>query len=270
MSRVRHFDLPGPPPDINRCLPDSLERHEGFPQPPARPVHALVVSPHPDDAEFGAAGTVARWAKEGYDSVYAICTDGDKGTADINIRPEDLARTREREQVKAASLLGVKAVVFLGYPDQELEDTPEFRKALVRLIRIYRPRIVVTADPYRRYVWHRDHRITGMVVLDAVFPYARDHLAFPDLFQQGLEPHRVKELLFWASEDPDYCSDVSDTFSLKLAALHCHESQIANADASLKQAGAGIEEWLVERHRQVGEGAGFQLGEAFHRAEILW
>ena len=134
----------------------------------------LVISPHPDDAEFGAGGTIAKWTREGKRVVYVVCTSGEKGTDDINIKPEELAKIREKEQLEAAKLLGVSEVIFLRYPDQGLEETPEFRKIIVTLIRKYRPKIVVTSDPYRRYIWHRDHRIVGRVVLDAVFPYARD------------------------------------------------------------------------------------------------
>ncbi|MDP6825189.1 MAG: PIG-L family deacetylase, partial [Dehalococcoidales bacterium] len=141
--------------------------------------HVLVVTPHPDDAEFGVAGTVVHWVKEGKRVIYVVCTNGDKGTSDVNMKSERLAKIREQEQLAAANLLGVAEVVFLRHADQELEDTPEFRKEIVRLIRKYRPEIMVTADPYRRYIGHRDHRITGQVVLDAVFPYARDHLAYP-------------------------------------------------------------------------------------------
>ena len=117
----------------------------------------MVVTPHPDDAEFGVSGTVVRWVKEGKDVVYVVCTNGDKGTKDINVKPEDLAKIRENEQLSAAKLLGVREVVFLRHPDQSLEDTSEFRKEIVRLIRMYRPETVVTASPYRRYLWHRDH-----------------------------------------------------------------------------------------------------------------
>ena len=127
--------------------------------------HVMVVTPHPDDAEFGAAGSVARWVKEGKKVVYVVCTSGEKGTDDPAVNPADLAALREKEQEAAAALLGVSEVVFLRYGDQTLEDTPEFRKEIVRLIRIYRPQTVVTVDPYRRYIWHRDHRITGQVVL---------------------------------------------------------------------------------------------------------
>jgi LmbE family N-acetylglucosaminyl deacetylase len=107
----------------------------------------VVVTPHPDDAEYGVAGTVVRWVSQGKEVVYVVCTNGDKGTSDVNIKPEELAKTREEEQIAAANLLGVREVVFLRHPDQGLEDTPEFRKEIVRLIRMYRPETIVTADP---------------------------------------------------------------------------------------------------------------------------
>jgi len=224
----------------------------------------LVVSAHPDDAEFGAAGTVARWTREGKKVVYVICTNGDKGTSDRSISPEQLSEIRKQEQMNAAGLIGVNEVVFLGYPDQELEDTPAFRKEIVRHIRIFRPRLVVTSDPYRRYIWHRDHRIVGQVVLDAVFPYARDHLAYPDLLDEGLEPHKVQEMLFWGSDEPNYRSDITDTFEIKMAALRCHKSQIGHMDD------LQFEDRMKQRYREMAQGQEFELAEAFHRVQIPW
>ena len=219
----------------------------------------LVITAHADDAEFGAAGTVARWVREGMEVVYVVCTNGDKGTTDRSVKPEDLARVREEEQKAAARVLGVREVVFLGHPDQSLEDTPELRKEIVRVIRQFRPRIVVTCDPYRRYIWHRDHRIAGQVTLDAVFPFARDHLAYPDLLQEGLEPHKVEEILFWGADDVNFRSNITETFDLKVKALHCHKSQV-------KEIGnPHLEDWLRERCRTMAEGEDFELAEAFHR-----
>jgi LmbE family N-acetylglucosaminyl deacetylase len=224
----------------------------------------LVVTPHPDDAEFGVAGTVARWTSKGKQVVYVVCTNGNKGTSDPDVKPDALAETRQEEQRAAAEVLGVREVVFLENPDQGLEDTPEFRKQIVRMIRRYRPQTVVTADPYRRYIWHRDHRIAGQVTIDAVFPYARDHLAYPDLLEEGLQPHKVREMLFWASEDINYLSDITATFDLKLAALRCHESQVKSMKVS------DLENWLRQRCRDLAEGEDFDLAEAFHREEIVW
>ena len=227
-----------------------------------KPVRVMVVTPHPDDAEFGVAGTVARWTREGKDVIYVVCTNGDKGTTDPNMKPEELAKIREKEQLAAAKLLGVREVIFLRYPDQTLEDTPEFRKEIVRLIRMYKPETVVTADLYRRYLWHRDHRITSQVTLDAIFPYARDMLSYPDLLEQGLQPHKVKEVLLWGAEEPNYRSNITDTFDIKIAALRCHKSQVVNNPSS------EMEGWLRERAKNMAKGEDYELAEAFHRLEI--
>jgi len=223
-----------------------------------------VVTPHPDDAEFGVAGTVAKWTREGKQVVYVVCTNGNKGTSDLDVKPDELAKIRQNEQRAAAEILGVREVVFLENQDQGLEDTPEFRKQIVRMIRRYRPETVVTADPYRRYIWHRDHRIAGQVTIDAVFPYARDHLAYPDLLEEGLQPHNVREMLFWASENINFRSDVTATFDLKLAALRCHKSQVNAMRFS------DLEGWLRKRCKDLAEGEDFELAEAFHREEIIW
>jgi LmbE family N-acetylglucosaminyl deacetylase len=224
----------------------------------------MVVTPHPDDAEYGVAGTVVRWVSQGKEVVYVVCTNGDKGTSDTSVKPEELAKTREEEQIAAANLLGVREVIFLRHPDQGLEDTPEFRKEIVRLIRMYRPETVVTADPYRRYIWHRDHRMTGQVTLDAIFPYARDIFSYPDLAKEGLDPHKVREVLLWGTEDVNYRSDITETFDVKLSALRCHKSQVGHIPLQ------ELEDRLRERHRSLAQGEEYELAEGFHRVEILW
>jgi LmbE family N-acetylglucosaminyl deacetylase len=224
----------------------------------------MVITPHPDDAEFGVAGTVATWTRAGKQVIYVVCTNGDKGSSNPSLNPEQLVTLRKKEQLAAAKILGVREVLFMGYPDQSLEDTPQFRKDIVRLIRTFRPKTVVTADPYRRYVWHRDHRITGQVVLDAVYPFARNRLAYPDLLAEGLEPHKVDELLFWAAEDSNYRSDITDTVDLKIAALRCHASQLGELEIP------DLEERLRERCRTMAEGEDFELAEAFHREIIAY
>ncbi|MBN2076502.1 MAG: PIG-L family deacetylase [Dehalococcoidales bacterium] len=223
----------------------------------------MVISPHADDAEGGCGGTVAKWIKEGKSVVYVLCTNGDKGTSDPAIKPEQLAVTREKEQLAAADVLGVREVIFLRHPDQGLEETPEFRKELVHLIRMYRPDTVITVDPYRKYIWHRDHRITGQVVLDAIFPYARDLYAYPDLIREGLEPFKVKEILLWASEEPNYNVDITDVFDMKVKALRCHESQVGAAPL------VEMEERIKERSRMYAEGEDYELAESFHRVELF-
>jgi LmbE family N-acetylglucosaminyl deacetylase len=225
-------------------------------------VDILIVAPHTDDAEFGIAGTVARWIREGKSAAYVICTNGNKGTSDVNMKPEELTKIREKEQWDAARVLGVRDVVFLGYPDQGVEDTAEFRKEIVRQIRIFQPDIVGTTDPYRRYIWHRDHRVVGQVTLDAIYPFARDHLAYPDLFEQGYKPHKVKEVLTWGTDDPNYWTDITGTFDAKIAALRCHHSQVGGRDFPQ------LVEWLRERAAKAGSDQGYALAEEFHRTEI--
>lgn len=228
------------------------------------PVDIMVVAPHPDDAEFGTAGTVAKWTREGKQVIYIICTNGDKGTDDLSIEPEQLIEVREKEQRAAAKILGVCDVIFLGYPDLHLEATPGFVREMVRQIRLHRPKTIVTTDPYRRYVWHRDHRVTGQVVLDAVYPLARNRPSYPELLTEGLEPHKVEELLFWATEDINYRSDITDTFDLKLDALSCHASQLVEFNRT------ALEERLKARCRQFAEGEDFEFAEAFHREVIAY
>ena len=214
--------------------------------------YMMVITPHPDDAEFGVAGTVLKLTREGKKVVYVVCTNGDKGTSDRNMKQEDLVKIREKEQLAAAKLLGVSKVEFMRYPDQGLEDTPEFRKALVRLIRRYRPEVVVTANPFRKYMWHRDHRITGQVVLDAVFPYSRDHLSYPDLLDEGLEPHKVHEVWLWGADDANHHSDVTETFDTKLNALGCHKSQVGDIPKEMRER---LRDW----GKMMAEGQDFEL-----------
>ena len=226
------------------------------------PCDILTIIAHPDDAEFGAAGSIAAWTAEGKTVVYVVCTGGGKGTTDREVSPADLERVRQQEQRAAASVLGVSEVVFLGMEDQGLEDTREFRETLVRLIRRYRPETVISSDPYRRYLWHRDHRIVGQVVMDALFPYARDHLAYPDLLEEGLEPHKVKEALFFGTDEVNHWIDISDTFEIKLEALICHATQIRELKVD------NLESWLRARCRRLAEGSDFTLAEAFHRVKL--
>lgn len=226
------------------------------------PVDVLVITAHPDDAEFGIAGSVARWTGEGRSVAYVVCTSGEKGTTDRTMTPEALRHIRQREQRAAADVLGVRQVVFLGYEDQSLEDTPAFRRHLVEVIRTFRPHTVATTDPYRRYLWHRDHRIVGQVVMDAVFPFARDHMAYPDMLEKGLEPHKVKEVLFFGAEDINHYSDIGATFDQKVAALKCHDSQMRELGV------ADLEGWLRKRFQQVAAKSEYELAEAFHRVEL--
>lgn len=221
----------------------------------------LVVTPHPDDAEGGAGGTIARWAQQGRKVVLVVCTNGDKGTSDRNVKPEDLIKIRTEEQRQAAAVLGIAEVVSLRFPDQGLEDCSEFREKLVRQIRIHRPETVVTIDPYRRYLRHRDHAICGRVTLDAIFPYARDHLAYPEHLQEGLEPHKVREIYLWGCEEPDAFLNITETFTTKMDALYCHASQ-------MKRPRAEREANTRAYYAEIGKKIGVPLAEPFKRIEI--
>jgi LmbE family N-acetylglucosaminyl deacetylase len=209
------------------------------------PRRALVVTPHPDDAEGGCGGTTAKWVKEaGTEVVVVLCTNGDKGTSDRERTPQELAAIREREQQAASDVLGVKEVVFLSHPDGGLEDTILFRGQIVREIRRHRPEVVICIDPYRSVSHtHRDHRMSGQVALDAAFSYAWSHLHFPEqITQEGLEPHQVKEAYLWGSETPDVFVDIENYLDLKVESLNKHASQFSHRDPS-------------DRHKRVREGA---------------
>ncbi len=221
----------------------------------------LVVTPHPDDAEGGAGGTIAKWTREGKKVVLVVCTNGDKGTSDKTLKPEKLAAIREKEQLDAAEVLGLEEVVFLRFPDQNLEDCRELRLALCRQIRKHRPDLVVTIDPTPRYIQHRDHYMAGRVTLDAVFPYARDYLAFPELMEEGLEPFKVREVWLFRPQEPDTYVDIEDTFVTKVDALYCHVSQMGRPREER-------EAWLRERSGETGEHIGGGLAEPFKRIVI--
>jgi LmbE family N-acetylglucosaminyl deacetylase len=221
----------------------------------------LVVTPHPDDAEGGAGGAIVRWTREGRKVILVVCTKGDKGTSDREIKPSELVKIREAEQRRAADILGVSELIFLGFPDQGLEDCSEFREKIVREIRRHQPGTVVTIDPYRRYLRHRDHAMCGRVTMDAIFPYARDHLSYPEHLEAGLEPHKVGELYLWGSEEPDAFLDISDTFDAKMDALYCHASQ-------MKRPREEREARTREHYSTFGKRIGVALAEPFKRIEI--
>ena len=222
------------------------------------PRTAMVVTPHPDDAEISCGGTVTNWIRQGASVYYVLCSDGSKGTDDPDMTPERLAKIRYREQLEAAKTLGVKEVVALGYPDGELEDTREFRGHLVRALRRFRPEVVICPDPYRRsFYFHRDHRIVGQVTQDAVFPYARDRLHFPEHEAEGLVPHKTGTLMFWGPEEIETYVDISESMDLKAEALKCHRSQLGGLS---EDENVG---WLRRWCAEMGKKAGFEYAEGY-------
>jgi len=196
----------------------------------ALPERVLVVAAHPDDVDFGAAGTVATWTSAGVAVSYCIVTDGAAGSADPDIDLESLAETRQGEQRKAAAEVGVDEVVFLGYPDGRLTVSMDLRRDLSRVIRQVRPERVVAQSPERNYerirASHPDHLAAGEATLQAVYPDARNPFAHPELAAEGLEPHAVGEVWLMASPRAAEFVDVTASIERKVAALRAHQSQI--------------------------------------------
>ncbi|HEV8614771.1 MAG TPA: PIG-L deacetylase family protein [Methylomirabilota bacterium] len=220
---------------------------------------ALVITAHPDDSEFGAGGTVAKLVRDGCEVTYCIATNGNKGSSDRSMTPEQLAAIRAEEQRNAARVLGVARVEFLGYPDGEIEDTRDLRRDVSREIRRWRPDLVIAQNPHRTYnlgASHRDHRITAGVVLDCVYPLARDHMAFPELMPE-FEPHKVRQVYLMQWENPHVVVDISDVMDLKMKALACHASQFKDF--------AAVEARVRDRSRALGKAKGYEYAEAFDR-----
>jgi LmbE family N-acetylglucosaminyl deacetylase len=217
---------------------------------------------HPDDAEFLCGGSIAKLCAEGWEVNYILTTSGDMGTRDDKMSRPALAAIREKEQVEAATVLGVKEVVFLRYPDGFYEDTAESRGKIVREVRRLKPDLVITWDPYRTSFTHRDHRLTGQSTMDALYPLARNPLGYPEHLLEGLEVHRVNEVWLAGSPDPDHYVDVTDQFDIRIKALRKHKSQIGGAPI------AGLRKRLRDRLKEVAKEQEFELGEAFRR--IVW
>jgi len=216
----------------------------------------MVIFAHPDDAEGNCGGTTAKWVREGKVVYYLVLTNGDKGSWDLSMTSEKLAKIREKEQEAAAKVLGVSKVIFLGIPDGELEVSLSLRKEISRLIRLHQPSFIFTHDPWKPYQIHPDHRATGFLALDAAVA-ARDHLYYPDQLPQGLKPCRVKECYLFGTESPDFWVDISECIELKLQAVRCHQSQgLASRE---------VQERIRNRALEVGKIKGFLYAEAFKR-----
>jgi LmbE family N-acetylglucosaminyl deacetylase len=228
------------------------------------PDRAMVIFAHPDDAEIGSGGVIARWVAAGCEVTYVLCTDGGAGTADRELTPAQLRERRAAEQRAAADFMGVKHVVMLGYPDGGLEDTREFRGDIVRALRRHRPHTVFVHDPYRtRGFQHRDHRMAGIATTDAVYPYARDHLHFPEhITGEGLEPHKVRELWYWGADEPDVIVDVTDGIERQIAALIRHESQVPGLNVPQ---GSSIDRRIKQGAREHAQAHDFEYGAVFRR-----
>jgi LmbE family N-acetylglucosaminyl deacetylase len=192
------------------------------PPPLPRPRRVMAIGAHPDDVEFGAGATIFNWTSNGTEATFVVVTDGSKGSWDPEIDRAALVERRMREQRRAAEILGATRVEWLEQTDGELQHSPELREEIARLIRVHRPDVVLTHDPWQRYQLHPDHRTTGLLAIDAVVA-AREPLFYPG---QGLEPHRPSTVLLWSADEPDHAESVdSRAFTAKVEALLCHASQ---------------------------------------------
>ena len=224
----------------------------------------MVVVAHADDAEYGCSGTVAKLCAEGWEMVYVLCTDGSKGSSDREISQEELVKIRRQEQVNAGKVLGLKDVVFLDYPDSTLQPTLEVRRDIDREIRRYKPDVVFCQYPMRTLdggwgVGHPDHLAAGEAALAAVFPTARDHMTFPELMDQGFEPHNVAEVWIMGHPEPDHYVDVADHLDKAVEALAQHVSQTNGRSA--EDLVVRMREW----RRRTGVGKGILYAEAFKK-----
>jgi LmbE family N-acetylglucosaminyl deacetylase len=231
------------------------------------PKVVLAVGAHADDIDFSASGSVAAWAAQGAEVHYLIITDGSKGSEDKDMSAAELVKVREHEQREAVKILGAREAHFLHYEDGMLEVTMNLKKDIARVIRQLRPDTVVVFDPTMVYsselgfVNHPDHRAAGQATLDAVFPLARDHLSFPDLYaNEKLEPHKVEHLLLVNLDKQNYFVDISQSFDTKIAALTKHESQVGNRQ--------NITDMLKQRAAATGGKSGHKYAEGFVRIDL--
>ena len=221
------------------------------------PERILVITAHPDDVDFGVAGSVASWTKAGATVTYCVVTDGDAGGFDLDVPRDQIPSIRRAEQTAAAAEVGVTDVRFLGYPDGRLTASMELRRDLSRVIREVMPLRVVAQSPERNWqriqASHPDHLAAGEAAICAVYPDARNPFAHPELAAEGIEAWSVPEVWLMATPTPDTFVDITDTLALKLKALFAHESQL----------GPEVEERVTERAREVGERAGCEFAEGF-------
>jgi LmbE family N-acetylglucosaminyl deacetylase len=223
------------------------------------PKRVMAIFAHPDDIEFGCAGTVARWVQAGAEACYVLLTSGDVGIADLSLSRAEAAAIREKEQSAAAEAIGVQEVVYLREPDGTLVNTLELRKKLVREIRRFRPEVLICGDPAAwfigdTYINHPDHRAAASAALEAVFPAAGQPHLFQELAEEGLRAHKVRKVYINEFGGGDTFVNISDVMDLKVAALHKHESQFVNFDPEPM-----IREWSAN----AGKGKEMAYAESF-------
>jgi len=200
---------------------------------PERPKNVLVIAAHPDDIEFSCSGTAAKWANEGSEVIFVLCTSGESGSHDLEMPPEKLVPIRQSEQKCASEILGIKEVVFLDYPDGTMINSLELRKEITKLIRKYRPDAVLTWDPSRRYsgtsyLNHPDHIVVGEACLAALMPACDSPFIFPELMAEGFEPFKVYDVYLFGVESPNVWIDISEMIEKKIQSIKCHKSQFGD------------------------------------------
>ena len=226
----------------------------------------LAVGAHPDDMDFGASGTLAKLAKEGWEAYLIICTDGSRGSDDPKMTHQRLVKIRREEQEASGKILGLKKIFFFNHTDTQLVADLILKKEIVRIIRKVKPSIVISMDPTfyysqdRGFVNHTDHRAAGLAAMDACFPLCRDRLTFQELEKDGLTPHRVEELWMASFDKVDRLVDISKNIEQKIKALSMHVSQFAD----FKQ----VKKRVLERARILGEKKGFKFAENFVRLKL--
>lgn len=227
----------------------------------------LGIGAHADDLDFTCAGTIAKWVKGGAKVYYLILTDGSKGHHNHAYELEKLIKERQKEQLKAAKILGVREVYFLHFEDGELVNSLEVRHRIVRTIRQLKPNIVVTLDPTFVYdedtgfINHPDHRACGQAALDAVFPFARNARTFPEFMDEGLSPHSVQEVFLSNFKKFNFFVDISKTLEIKLKAIKQHKSQYSDYQKE-------VVERVTKRAKTVGKKSGLKYAEGFIRIVI--
>ena len=234
------------------------------------PGRALAIGAHPDDIEFGCAGTLAKWAAAGCEVHHLLCTDGSKGSWDPDADLTQLVQTRQEEQRLAARTVGASGdVVFLGWHDGELEAGLTQRRQVAHWMRRLRPDVVLGHDPWRRYRLHPDHRHAGFLTTDAIVA-ARDPHFFPE---PGLAPHRPTALLLWEADEPDHVEDVGDHLETKVAALLAHRSQFRSTMGIADDAPDGdvdrFRRRVAAKAADDGRPAGVAYGECFRLLRYL-
>jgi LmbE family N-acetylglucosaminyl deacetylase len=233
---------------------------------PLTPKVVLGVAAHPDDLDFGAAGTMAKFAAAGAQVHYIILTDGSKGSSDMDTTSEELIKVRQQEQRSAVAAVGGAGVEFLGHPDGMLEITMDLKREIVKAIRTIKPDVIVTMDPgmlyssSRGFINHPDHRAAGQATLDAVFPLARDHLSFPELFADGFQPHITPTVLLVNFDTQNFYMDISETMDAKLAAIAAHVSQVPDLE--------GVQNRFKQIGALLGAKTGSKYAESFIRIDI--